>query len=343
MIFVIFLGLKSSKTTISENIMPSRAKNRELKVFSGRSNQPLAKRIAKHLNKPLGKVTTKYFSDGEIWVKYEENIRGTDVFIVQSTNPPADNLLELMIMCDAARRSSARRITAVVPYFGYARQDRKDQPRVAISAKLMANLLVQSGANRVLTLDLHAPQIQGFFDIPFDHLYGARVFVDHINKLDLKDLVIVSPDIGGVHLSRAYASRLNTEMAVLNKKRIEHNQCIVTEFIGNVQNKDVLIVDDLVDTAGTLINGVQVLKSKGANTIYVASTHAVLSGKAIERLKNCCIKKAFFTDSIFIPKEKKINKIDILSVSHLLSEAIVRIHEERSISDLFMISKSPMH
>ncbi|MDZ7724155.1 MAG: ribose-phosphate pyrophosphokinase [candidate division KSB1 bacterium] len=323
--------------------MPFQAKESQLKVFSGCSNQQLAERIAGHLGKPLGRVTTKRFSDGEIWVKYEESIRGTDIFIVQSTHPPAENFMELLIMCDAARRASAARITAVIPYFGYARQDRKDQPRVSISAKLMANLLVQSGANRVLTLDLHAPQIQGFFDIPFDHLYGARVFVDHFNSLALKDVVIVSPDIGGVHLSRAYAARLNTEMAVLNKKRIEHNQCIVTEFIGDVQDKNVLIVDDLVDTAGTLVNGVQVLKTKGARNIYVASTHPVLSGKAIERLQQSCINKAFFTDSIYVPPEKQIDKMEILSVSYLLSEAILRIHRERSISDLFMVSKSPMH
>lgn len=309
--------------------------NRQAKIFSGRGNPDLALKIAEAWKQPLGKVLNKNFSDGEIWVKYEENIRGTDVFIVQSTNAPADNLLELLIMLDAAKRASAHRITAVIPYFGYARQDRKDQPRVAITAKLAANLIVQAGADRVLTLDLHAPQIQGFFDIPFDHLYGASVFINHFAKMNLKDLVVVSPDIGGVNLSRAYATRLHTDMALLNKKRVEHNVCKVTEFIGDVKGKNVLIVDDIVDTAGTLVNGVNLLKAKGAQDIYVACTHAVLSGKAVERIQNSPIKEIFFTDSLSIPKKKLIPKIRVLSVSSLFADAIIRIHEERSISDLF--------
>jgi len=324
--------------------MPVRSvKARELKIFTGRSNPELAGKIAEHLEKPLGKVVTKNFSDGELWVKYNENIRGTDVFIVQTTNAPADNLLELLMMCDAARRASASRITAVIPYFGYARQDRKDQPRVAISAKMVANLLVQAGADRVLTLDLHAAQIQGFFDIPFDHLYGSIVFVEHIKKLKFDDLVVVSPDIGGVHLARAYATRLNTELAVLNKKRTEHNQCTITEFIGDVKGKNVLVVDDLVDTAGTLVQGVQVLKNEGANDIFVSSTHPVLSGNAIEKIQNAEITKVFFTDSISVPSEKRIDKIEFVTVSELFARAIKSIHEERSVSTLFTPSKSPMH
>ncbi|RPH89364.1 MAG: ribose-phosphate pyrophosphokinase, partial [Calditrichaeota bacterium] len=255
--------------------------DRQALLFAGRSNRDLSIRIAESLQMPLGNVAIKNFSDGELWVKYEENIRGADVFIVQSTNAPAENIMELLIMLDAARRSSAHRITAVIPYFGYARQDRKDQPRVAITAKLVANLLVEAGADRILTLDLHAPQIQGFFDIPLDHLYGASVFIKHINSMKLNDLVVVSPDIGGVHLARAYAGRLQTEMALLNKRRVEHNVSTVTEFIGDVRNKNVLMVDDLVDTAGTLVNGVKMLKMNGAKDIYVACTHAVLSGNAI--------------------------------------------------------------
>ncbi len=313
------------------------------KIFSGRSNPELAKKIAECLGQPLGHVVTKNFSDGEIWVKYEENIRGTDVFIIQPTNAPADNLMELLIMLDAARRASAHRITAVIPYFGYARQDRKDQPRVSITAKLVANLIVKAGADRVLTLDLHAPQIQGFFDIPFDHLYGAAVFVENIAKMKLEDLVVVSPDIGGVHLARSYAGRLKTELALLNKKRIEHNACVVTEFIGNVENKNVLIVDDLIDTAGTLINGVEMLKQKGAKNIYVSCTHPVLSGNAIERIENSVITKVFFTDSIHLPPERRTAKMEILSVASLLADAISRIHDEKSISDLFPQKDGPMH
>ncbi len=287
------------------------------------------------LNKPLGQVEIKNFSDGELWVKYKENIRGTDVFIIQSTHAPAENLLELLIMIDAARRASASRITAVIPYFGYARQDRKDQPRVAISSKLVANLITKAGANRILTLDLHAPQIQGFFDIPMDHLYAASIFIDYINNLQLPDLVVASPDIGGIHLARAYASRLSSELAMLNKRRIKHNVCDVTELIGDVKGKNVLIVDDIIDTAGTLVNGIKVLRDKGAQNIYVACTHAVLSGNAVELLNKANITKIFMSNSINLPEVKKIDNMQILCLSNLLAEAIKRIHEERSISDLF--------
>lgn len=287
------------------------------------------------LKKPLGQVEIKNFSDGELWVKYKENIRGTDVFIIQSTHAPAENLLELLIMIDAARRASASRITAVIPYFGYARQDRKDQPRVAISSKLVANLITKAGASRILTLDLHAPQIQGFFDIPMDHLYAASIFIDYINNLRLPDLVVASPDIGGIHLARAYASRLSSELAMLNKRRIGHNVCNITELIGDVKGKNVLIVDDIIDTAGTLVNGIKVLKDKGAQNIYVACTHAVLSGNAVELLKEANITKIFMSNSINLPEAKKTDNMQILCLSKLLAEAIERIHEERSISDLF--------
>ena len=314
--------------------------NRELKIFSGRSNLQLATKIASALGQPLGRVTIKNFSDDEIWVKYEENIRGADVFIVQSTNAPAENLLELLIMIDAAHRASAYRITAVIPYFGYARQDRKDQPRVSISAKLVANLLTKAGADRVLTMDLHAPQLQGFFDIPLDHLYGASIFIDHIRKMELEDLVIASPDIGGISLARSYGQRLSCELAILDKRRVKHNVCKVTRLIGDVKDKNVLLVDDLVDTAGTLVNGINVLKKQGAKEIYVASTHPILSGNAVERLSQAPISKIFFTDSIHIPENKIFSKLEIISVSELLADAIDRIHFERSISDLFP-EKSP--
>jgi ribose-phosphate pyrophosphokinase len=309
--------------------------NRDLKIFSGRSNRPLAKKIARILDKDLGNVSIKNFSDGEIWAKYEENIRGQDVFIIQSTNAPAENLLELLILIDAARRASAYRITAVIPYFSYARQDRKDQPRVAVTSKLAANLIVTAGAHRVLTMDLHAPQIQGFFDIPLDHLYAATVFIDHINSLNIPNLSIASPDIGGMNLCRSYARRLDTDLVMLDKRRLKHNVCEVTRLIGDVKDKNILVVDDLIDTGGTLAGGIKVLKKNGAKDIYVACTHAILSGNAIENIKNSKIKKMFLTDSIKTDETKLCDKIDILSVANLLAEAIIRIHEERSISDLF--------
>ncbi len=308
---------------------------REAKLFAGRSNPQLAEKIANYLGKPLGNLTIKNFSDGEIWVKYEENIRGTDVFLIQSTNAPAENLLELLIMIDAAKRASASRITAVIPYFGYARQDRKDQPRVSITAKLVANLIAYSGVDRVLTMDLHTPQIQGFFDIPLDHLYAASIFIDHVKKLDIPDLVVASPDIGGVHLARSYARRLGTELVILDKRRLRHNVSLVTRLIGDVKDKNILLVDDLVDTAGTLVKGAQVLKENGAENIYVACTHAILSGCADQALQAATITKVFFSDSLKIDSECLIDKMEILSVSGLLADAIRRIHEERSISDLF--------
>ena len=312
-------------------------------MFAGRSNLELTAQIAAFLDMPLGRISLKNFADGEIWAKFEENIRGDDVYLVQSTHAPAENLLELLIMLDAARRASAHRITAVIPYFGYARQDRKDQPRVSITAKLVANLIATAGADRVLTLDLHAPQIQGFFDIPLDHLYGARLFVKHIAAMNLQNLVVVSPDIGGVHLARAYASRLNTDLALLNKRRVRHNVCSVTEFIGDVRDKNVLVVDDLIDTAGTLINGVRVLKENGAKDIYVACTHAVLSEGAVDRIDASEITKVFFTDSIYVPPDRRSPKMEFLSLASLFGEAIARIHNERSISDLFPQKDGPMH
>jgi len=309
--------------------------SRELKIFSGRANEPLAHKIATVLGKKLGQVTIKNFADGEIWVKYEENIRGTDVFLIQSTNAPADHLMELLILIDAARRASAARITAVIPYFGYARQDRKDQPRVAITAKLVANLLTQAGTDRVLTMDLHTPQLQGFFDIPLDHLYAASTFIEYFNQMALPELVVASPDIGGIHLARAYARRLGTELVMLDKRRLKHNVSSVTRLIGDVNDQNVLLVDDLVDTAGTLLNGVKVLKDKGAKNIDVACAHALLSGDAKNRLIESDITRLFVTDSVLIPENKQFSKLIILSVAELLGDGIRRIHEERSISDLF--------
>jgi ribose-phosphate pyrophosphokinase len=310
---------------------------REVKLFSGRSNPALAQRISASVGKELGQITIKNFSDGEIWVKYEENIRGTDVFLIQSTNAPSDNLLELLIMIDAAKRASANRITAVLPYYGYARQDRKDQPRVAITAKLVANLIVEAGADRILAMDMHTPQLQGYFDIPLDHLYAAVIFIEYFKSvMDTSHLVVASPDIGGIHMARSYARRLGTPLVMLDKIRTKHNVCEVThQLIGDVADKDVLLVDDLVDTGGTLANGAMMLHEKGARSVSVAAAHGILSGAAPEKLQKSMINKCYFTDSVNIPESKMIDKFEILSVAPLLAEGIKRIHKERSISDLF--------
>ena len=278
------------------------------------------------------------FSDGEIWVKFMENIRGRDIFIVQSTNPPAENLMELLILLDAAKRASATRITAVLPYFGYARQDRKDQPRVAITAKLVANLITVAGADRVITMDLHAAQIQGFFDIPFDHLYASPVFTVLFKK-HKKNFVVVSPDLGGIKLARSYAKRLNAGLVVIDKRRPKQNQVEVMNVIGDVNNKDVLLVDDMIDTGGTFVSAIKVLKERGAKNIYGAVTHAVLSGEAIEKIHDSEITKLYVTDSI--PLEGKVSdKIVVRTASDLLAQAIVRSHRNESISTLFEIDKS---
>lgn len=307
-------------------------------IFAGGSNIPLAKKIALKIGKPLGSIELKRFSDGEIWVKYGENIRGLDVFLIQSTNPPADNWMELLIMIDAAKRASAKTITAVIPYFGYARQDRKDQPRVAITAKLMANLLTVSGASRIITMDLHAAQIQGYFDIPFDHLYGSSVFKDKI-ELYKKNLVVVSPDVGGIKIARAYAKLLDCGLVVIDKRRPKQNLAEVMNIIGDVDGKDILIVDDLIDTAGTFVGAIEALKEKGAKEIYGAITHPVLSGNALERISNSKVTKLFLTDTINTEAMHKENKIQIVSSAELFAEAIRRTFNNESISSLFHIDK----
>jgi ribose-phosphate pyrophosphokinase len=308
----------------------------EMKVFSGTSNPELGRKICTYLGIAQGKIDAIRFSDGEIRVKIGENIRGKDVFIVQSTNPPAENLLELLIIIDAAKRASARRITAVIPYFGYARQDKKDEPRVPISAKLVADLITVAGANRVLAIDLHVEQIQGFFNIPFDHLYAAPVMIEHFKSFDLSRFVVVSPDPGSVVRSRAVAKRLgNLPIAIIDKRRPEPNKAEVINIVGDVDGKDVLIVDDMIDTAGTIAGAAAALEKRGVKEIYVYCTHPVLSGKAMERIKNSPIKKLVVTDTIPLG-EKKYDGITVLSVSDLLGEAIRRIHEERSISSLFV-------
>lgn len=305
----------------------------KFKIVTGRSNPELAARIAKAAGIPLGKVLIRNFSDGEIWVKYDENIRGEDVFIVQSTQPPADNFFELLMLIDAARRASAKRITAVIPYFGYARQDRKDQPRVAITAKLMANLITEAGADRVITMDLHAAQIQGFFDIPFDHLYASPVFTRQIRKLELSNLTIASPDVGGLKLARAYAKRLDAGLMFIDKRRPRPNVAEVMNVVGEVAGKNILIVDDLVDTAGTFTNAVHALKKHGAERIFGACTHGVLSGQAFDLLEQAPIEQLLVTDTL--PLARTSSKITVKSVAKVFAEAIIRTHSNQSISKLF--------
>ena len=306
----------------------------ELKLISGNSNKPLSEKISQYLDIPLSRAEVTRFSDGEIRVKIDENIRGTDLFIIQSTNAPAENLLELLILLDAVKRASAKRITAVLPYFGYARQDRKDQPRVPITAKLVADLIAQAGANRVLTMDLHAAQIQGFFDIPTDHLFSNPVFFDYFLKLNFSDLVIVA-DMGSIKMVRNFAKKLDCPMAVVDKRRPETNQAEVINIIGEVKNKNVIIRDDIIDTGGTLTEFAFALQKNGAREIYACCTHAVLSGNCLEKVERSPIKKLVISDTIDNKDKKFSNKIEVLSVAQLFGEAIKRTDKEESISSLF--------
>ena len=306
-------------------------------VFSGRSNRPLAQKIAREIGEPLGKVEIKNFSDGELWAKFSDNIRGSDVFLVQSTNPPAENLIELLILIDAAKRASARKVAAVIPYFGYARQDRKDQPRVSITAKLVANLLATAGADRIITMDLHAPQIQGFFDIPVDHLYSSAVLVKYFRRHRIPRLTVCSPDVGGIKMARAYAKRLEADLVLIDKRRPKQNEAEVMNIIGDVRGRNILIVDDLVDTAGTLCNAVRALKDNGAHDVYAAATHAVLSGSAVERLRTSGLKKIVVTDTL--PLSSSLPMVEVESVSKIFAEAIKRTVKYKSNSSLFDVDK----
>ncbi len=316
---------------------------RDFKVFAGNSNRPLAEAIGKELKnvagKELGHCEIKRFSDGEIWVKYAENIRGSDVFIIQSTNTPSDNLIELLIMIDAARRASANKITAVIPYFGYSRQDRKDQPRVSITAKLVANLITVAGADRVISMDLHASQVQGFFDIPFDHLYASATFFKKIEQLNMDNLAVVSPDVGGIKLARAYAKKFNADLVVIDKRRPSQNVSEIINIIGNVKGKNVLLVDDIIDTAGTFSQAAHLLKEKGAATITGICTHAIFSANAIELLNKAPIDKLFVTDTIFNPKVNEVKNLEVVSVAKTFALAIQYTFEYKSISSLFDTDK----
>lgn len=312
--------------------------NGELKLFSGRANPELAEGISKSLNIALGQLEITDFSDGEINVYINENVRGMDCFLIQPTcSPSQTNLMELLIMIDAFRRASARRITAVIPYFGYARQDRKVQPRVPITAKLVADLLGAAGADRVLTIDLHAGQIQGFFDIPVDHLFAAPLIIEHFQKLNLANLTVVSPDSGGVERARAFAKRMDAPLGIIDKRRERENVAQAMNIIGDVRDRIVLIVDDMIDTAGTLTEGARALMEKGATAIYASATHPVFSGSAIDHIENSSIAQVVVTDTIPLkPRTLECPRIQVLSIATLLGDAIQRIHSESSVSSLFV-------
>jgi ribose-phosphate pyrophosphokinase len=318
---------------------PIRSMNHDrLKIFTGNAHPALAREICQWLDKPLADSEIRQFSDGEIHLQIQENVRGEDVFVVQPTSTPVDrNLMELLLILDALKRASAKRITAVLPYYGYARQDRKDRPRVPISARLVAAVLETAGADRVLTLDLHAAQIQGFFDIPVDHLFSAPVMIEYFRTLQLSDITVVSPDAGGVERARAFAKRLNAPLAIIDKRREEANVAEVMNVVGEVKGRHCMIVDDIIDTAGTLVKGAEALLEKGAASVTACATHAVLSGGAVARIEASLLKEVVVTNSIPLSEEtKKSSRIKSLSIAKLLAEAIRSIHEETSVSGLFI-------
>ncbi len=308
---------------------------RGYKVFSGTANEEFAKKVAKYLTLPLSDASIRRFSDGEIGVQISESVRGKDVFVIQPTCAPAnDSLMELLIMSDALRRSSANSITAIMPYFGYARQDRKAAPRVPITAKLVANLLQTAGIDRVVTIDLHAGQIQGFFDIPVDNLYGNIIFLDYVKRKNLKNPIIASPDIGGVARARAFAKKLGVDMVIVDKRREKANVCEVMNIIGDVEGKDVILVDDMIDTAGTITKAASVLKEKGATSVMACCTHPVLSGPAYERINSSNLDELIVSDTI--PLKEESEKITVLSVAPLFSEVIRRVYHNESVNGLFV-------
>jgi ribose-phosphate pyrophosphokinase len=311
--------------------------NRDYRIFSGNANLPLAQEICSHLDLPLGAINLTKFSDGELYCQILENVRGKDVFIIQPTcNPVNNNIMELLIMIDAFKRSSATRITSVIPYYGYARQDRKDKPRVPISSKLVADLLTAAGTDRILSMDLHAGQIQGFFDIPVDHLYASPVLIEYIKTLNIPNLTVVSPDAGGVERARAFAKRLDADLAIVDKRRTAPNEAEVLHIIGQVSGRNIIICDDMIDTAGTLVNTVLAIKKKKAERVFACATHGILSGPAIDRLRNAPIEKIIVTNTVPLDESKILPNMTILSVAGLLGTAIQSIHEETSVSNLFV-------
>ena len=311
--------------------------NRDMMLLSGTGNPVLAEEIGAQLHQPLCKVKIKRFADGEIFVRIDENVRGRDVFIIQPTNPPAENLMELLLLIDAARRASAARITAVIPYYGYGRQDRKDQPRVAISAKLCANMISAAGAERVLAVDFHQHQLQGFFDLPVDHLYAAPVLVQHFRKKELQDLVIVAPDVGSVKMARGFGKRLNASLAIVDKRRPSANVAEVVNVVGEVEGRDCIVPDDMIDTAGTMTETVKALHRLGARRIFCCATHALLSGPAVERLSDAPVEEVVVTNTIPVSEDRHFSKLKVLSVGSLLSKAISFIHNNASVSSLFEV------
>lgn len=308
-----------------------------LLLLSGRANLPLAEEIGQRLGSSMDTATIRRFADGELFVRIDKNARGRDVIIVQPTNSPAENMMELLLLIDAAKRASAARVTAVVPYFGYGRQDRKDQPRVAIGAKLMANLMVAAGADRVVSIDFHQHQIQGFFDIPVDHLYAAPVFTRFFREKRLEDLVVVAPDVGSAKMARGYSKRLGATFAIIDKRRQAPNASEVMNVVGDVEGRNCILTDDMVDTGGTIANAVHALKERGANKVYVVATHALLSGSAVEKLSAAPIEEFVVTNTIHIPEERRFPQLTVLSVAELLADAIRFTHSNESVSALFEI------
>jgi ribose-phosphate pyrophosphokinase len=304
-------------------------------LLSGTANRPLAEEIGRHMGLPLGDATVKRFADGEIFVRINQNARGRDVFIIQPTPPSADNIMELLLLIDAAKRASAARVTAIMPYYGYARQDRKDQPRVSLGAKLVANLIEAAGAQKVLGIDFHTHQIQGFFDVPVDHLYAAPVLTQYFRERGLDNPVVVAPDVGAAKMARGFARRIDANFAIIDKRRPSQNVAEVMEVVGEVEGRQCIIVDDMIDTAGTLASVVHALKDRGAGEIFAAATHALLSGPAVERLSNAPVSEVIVTNTLHIPEEKRFDKLRVLSVAELLARAIRYTHSNESVSQLF--------
>lgn len=326
-----------SATLAIQHALPSLTENNRLRLFSGSANPALAQEVARYLGIDLGPMVRKRFADGELYIQIQESIRGCDVYLIQPTCQPVnDHLMELLIMVDACRRASARQITAVIPYYGYARADRKTAGRESITAKLVANLITQAGADRMLAMDLHSAQIQGYFDIPFDHVYGSPVIQEYLASKDLPDIVVVSPDVGGVARARAFAKKLNeAPLAIIDKRRQAHNVAEVMNVIGDVAGKTAVLVDDMIDTAGTICEGARLLRQQGARQVYACATHAVFSPPAIERLSSGLLEEVIVTNTIPIPESHHFQQLTVLSVANLLGETIYRIHEDNSVSSMF--------
>jgi ribose-phosphate pyrophosphokinase len=318
-------------------MLPPLSEHNRLRLFSGSANVPLSQEVARYLGMDLGPMIRKRFADGEIYIQIQESIRGADVYLIQpSCYPVNDNLMELLIMIDACRRASARQITAVIPYYGYARADRKTAGRESITAKLVANLITEAGANRILAVDLHSAQIQGYFDIPLDHVYGSPVLIDYLSSKNLSDLVVVSPDVGGVARARAFAKKLNdAPLAIIDKRRQAHNIAEVMNVIGDVKGKTAVLVDDMIDTAGTLLEGAKILRQEGARQIYACATHAVFSEPATSRLSSGMFEEVIVTNTIPIAEHRRFDQLTVLSVANMLGETIWRIHEDNSVSSMF--------